>query len=391
MHVRYLPITSCSLAALFILFAGDRSTQAAETIASDPEPNRFEADIRAFEAWDRQNSYPREAVLFVGSSSIRMWPTADSFPDLPVINRGFGGSHISDVNHFAERIVVKYKPRLIVFYAGDNDIESGRSPQQVADAGIEVVEAGRANIRETLPLYGVITPNATAVRQVSARFPGVIRSIAKDFGDAVRQSETLATVESDESLQVYNVTAPLDGVVTARDANPGEQTGDRVLFTVADLSTVWVEVSVFPRDVGKVELDQTVRIQGADADVSAEGRVIWIAPFGSSASQTLTARVLLDNADRRWAPGLYVTALVTLAENDVPLAVRSDAVQTLDGATVVFVHEPPAFEPRPVELGRSDGEVAEVLGGLEPGERYATRNSFILKAELGKGEAEHED
>jgi lysophospholipase L1-like esterase len=99
----------------------------------DPDPGRFETDIRAFEAWDRQNAFPRNAVLFVGSSSIRMWPTAESFPELPVINRGFGGSHISDVQHFAERIVVKYKPRLIVFYAGDNDIAADKTSQQVFD------------------------------------------------------------------------------------------------------------------------------------------------------------------------------------------------------------------------------------------------------------------
>lgn len=98
-----------------------------------PDPARFAAEIRAFEAWDRQNSFPRDAVLFVGSSSIRLWPMAESFPELPVINRGFGGSHISDVNHFAERIVVKYRPRLVVFYAGDNDIADDKSPQQVFD------------------------------------------------------------------------------------------------------------------------------------------------------------------------------------------------------------------------------------------------------------------
>ena len=96
-----------------------------------PDPARFDSEIAAFENWDRQNAVPPDAVLFVGSSSIRMWQTAESFPNLPVINRGFGGSHISDVNHFADRIVLKYKPRLIVFYAGDNDIAAGKSPQHV--------------------------------------------------------------------------------------------------------------------------------------------------------------------------------------------------------------------------------------------------------------------
>jgi lysophospholipase L1-like esterase len=98
-----------------------------------PDPARFAAEIDAFAAWDRQNSPPPNAVLFVGSSSIRMWKTADSFPDVPVINRGFGGSVITDATHFAPRIVVKYRPSVIVFYAGDNDIASGMSPQQVFD------------------------------------------------------------------------------------------------------------------------------------------------------------------------------------------------------------------------------------------------------------------
>ncbi len=91
----------------------------------DPDPARFTADIAAFEAWDRQNSTSKNAVLFVGSSSIRLWQTAEAFPELAVINRGFGGSHASDVVHFAPRIIFKYEPRTIVFYAGDNDIADG--------------------------------------------------------------------------------------------------------------------------------------------------------------------------------------------------------------------------------------------------------------------------
>jgi len=263
--------------------------------------------------------------------------------------------------------------------------------RQIEESGIEIATAGPAVIRDTLALYGAITPNAVGVRQVSARYPGVIRSVAKNVGDSVRQGETLATVESNESLQAYNVAAPLTGVVTSRDANPGEQTGDHVLFTVADLSTVWVELSLFPRDIGKVKVGQRVRIQGADAATIAEGAVIWIAPFGSSANQTLTARVLLDNADRRWAPGLYVSASVTLGQASVPIAARNEALQSLDERAVVFVEKERGFEPRAVQIGRSDSDATEITAGLASGDRYVTKNSFILKAELGKGEAEHED
>lgn len=94
-------------------------------------PHRFESEIAAFEKYDRHNAFPKKPVLFVGSSSVRLWKTADAFPDLPVINRGFGGSTIADVNHFFDRVVRKYHPKAIVFYSGDNDIAGGKSPQQV--------------------------------------------------------------------------------------------------------------------------------------------------------------------------------------------------------------------------------------------------------------------
>ncbi|HTU65073.1 MAG TPA: efflux RND transporter periplasmic adaptor subunit [Steroidobacteraceae bacterium] len=265
------------------------------------------------------------------------------------------------------------------------------TPEQMQRAGIEVLDAGPAPLREHLSLYGVIAPNAERMLDVSARFPGILRSVRKRVGDAVRKGDTLATVESNESLQTYAVVAPIDGVVTRRDANEGAQTGDGPLFTVSDLSTVWVELSVFPRDLAKVRTGQAVRVRSTDTGLSAEGRVVYVAPFGSANNQTLTARVALPNPDRKWPPGLYVNADVVLSQSSVPLAIRNEALQTFEGESVVFVRGGKGFEPRPVKLGRTDGEFSEVLEGLAAGDAYATRNSFILKAELGKNEAAHED
>ena len=126
---------------------------------NDPDPSRFEAEIKAFEAWDRQNSFPPRAVLFVGSSSIRKWQTAEGFPDLRVINRGFGGSHVSEVNHFAERIVFKYSPRVIVFYAGDNDIADGKSPERVFHDLQTFAELLHSRLPETRLIYLPIKPS----------------------------------------------------------------------------------------------------------------------------------------------------------------------------------------------------------------------------------------
>jgi cobalt-zinc-cadmium efflux system membrane fusion protein len=265
------------------------------------------------------------------------------------------------------------------------------TPEQLKTAEVELATVGPATIRETLPLYGVIAANAERVREVTARFPGSIRSINVQVGDAVKQGGVLASVESNESLQTYTVTAPLAGVVTARNANPGEQSGEKTLFTVADLSTVWVEVSLFPRDVTKVHVGQTALIRSPDSDLHAEGKVVYVAPFGQSANQTLTARVLLDNAARSWAPGLYVTTDIVLGESSVVRAIRNEAVQNVEGRDSVFVQGDTGFNVIPVRLGKADAEYSEVLDGPAIGERYAARNSFVLKADLGKGEAAHED
>src|SRR5215212_9141915 len=123
---------------LFVLFCAFSWLTNSAALAKEPSapstkkltgPARFESEIAAFEKWDHQNTVPKDGILFVGSSTIRLWQTADAFPDLPVINRGFGGSTIPDVNHFADRIVFKYTPSTIVFYAGDNDIAASRAPE----------------------------------------------------------------------------------------------------------------------------------------------------------------------------------------------------------------------------------------------------------------------
>jgi len=108
----------------------------------------FEKEIKAFETADQQKAPPKNAVLFIGSSSIRMWKTLDSdFPGTAVINRGFGGSKIADSTRYVDRIVTPYHPRMIVMYAGDNDIGGGRTPQQV----VEDFQAFVAKVREKMP------------------------------------------------------------------------------------------------------------------------------------------------------------------------------------------------------------------------------------------------
>jgi len=114
--------------ALFTLLAGHLTVG----LAKDPDPARWEKTIAAFEAQDKKSPPPKDAILFTGSSSIALWSDLDkSFPDFSVINRGFGGSTTPEVNFYLNRIVIPYKPKIVVLYSGSNDIAAGRTPEQV--------------------------------------------------------------------------------------------------------------------------------------------------------------------------------------------------------------------------------------------------------------------
>ena len=106
----------------------------------DPDPSRFEKEINKIVKWDSKNSFPEDAILFVGSSSIRLWSTSEAFPDKPVINRGFGGSELSDLIHYYDVLIKPYSPEKIFLYEGDNDIDSGKTPVQVLEDYKQLVE-----------------------------------------------------------------------------------------------------------------------------------------------------------------------------------------------------------------------------------------------------------
>ena len=122
-----------------------------------PEGDRVFIDL--FRLWDKKNSVPKNPIVFIGSSSIRKWSTAEYFPDMPIINRGFGGAHISDVNHYINETVLKYKLRIIVFYAGDNDIAYGKTPEIVLDDYIYFVKNIHTILSNTKIIFIPIKPS----------------------------------------------------------------------------------------------------------------------------------------------------------------------------------------------------------------------------------------
>ncbi len=268
-------------------------------------------------------------------------------------------------------------------------------PGEIArDAGIGTELAGPASIADTLLLNGRVLPNEERIGRIAARYPGVIRSVSKSIGDAVAAEETLAIVEGNDSLQRYAVKAPIAGVVIERHANPGEATGEEPLFVIADYSSLWVDLSLFPRDLARVEVGQSVRLRTADGALEAEGRIRRIAPSEGDAHGTpsgvYTARVVLDNAGSRWMPGLFVRGTVHVGQADVPLAVKRSGLQAFRDFTVVFEQIDDTYEVRMLDLGRQDDTWVEVLGGIEAGARYVADNSYLIKADIEKSGASHD-
>jgi membrane fusion protein, heavy metal efflux system len=193
------------------------------------------------------------------------------------------------------------------------------------------------------------------------------------------------------SLTRYEIVSPLTGTLIEKTVTAGELLKDDTeVFVVADLGTVWVTLQVPPTALSAVRKGQRVTISAGGMMPEAEGQISYVAPVLLEETRTAATRVELPNPDGRWRPGLFVTATIASNGSAASVLIPKSAVQTIEGQPSVFVKTGEGFSPRPVTLGRANETHVEVASGLSPGERYAATETFILKAELAKGEASHQ-
>jgi membrane fusion protein, heavy metal efflux system len=312
------------------------------------------------------------AITGLGAFSLRMLTPTDTAVAPVVAEKKAKDGHAEQDEHGAPRIVI-------------TDVK-------LAAAGVVFAEAGAATLSDTLQFNGVLRANQEAVVQVTPRFPGIVRAIRKRIGDAVAKEDQLASIESNQSLTVYELKAPISGTIIERQISLGEYASEqKPAFVVADLSTIWVDLSIYRQDLKRVKIGDEVLIDPDDGGGDIKGAISYVSPVGASDTQTALARVVLPNGGGRLRPGLFVTARLVLAKRDVPIAVRVSAIQMLENKTVIFVREGDKVEARPVLTGEMDAKHVEVKEGLSAGERYVAENSFVVKAEIGKGEADHHD
>jgi len=200
-----------------------------------------------------------------------------------------------------------------------------------------------------------------------------------------------ATSGSSGSLTRFELRSPIDGIVTDKRITVGQSLGEsEPVFTVSDLSSVWVEMPVAAKDLGTIRTGLAVQVKASAFEAQAAGTITYVSALVGEQTRSAMARVVLPNPKGLWRPGLPVQVEVTSGQAEVPVAVQADAIQSVRDWQVVFGRYGQQLEARPLALGRSDGRMVEVLSGLSAGDHYAAKNSFVIKAELGKAGASHD-
>ena len=197
-----------------------------------------------------------------------------------------------------------------------------------------------------------------------------------------------------ETLRRQELRAPISGRVAERRVELGSLVGregqESELFVIVDLAVVWADLAVPPRELANIHEGQQIAIRIGGGEPSP-ATIMFVSPLLDKDTRAARVVASVDNASRAWHPGTFVTAEIPTEEVKAEIVVPLMAVQAIKGGSTVFIRTADGFEARKVTVGRQDGRAAEITSGLSPGERIATSNTFVLKSDLGKAEADHDD
>ena len=268
----------------------------------------------------------------------------------------------------------------------DNSSETTDISAPMATANsIRTAIASSGTVNATLPIFATLVVPPQQEIQLSGRFPGLITDVRVAPGDSVKKGQSLATIESNESLSRYEVRSPISGVISDSHAATGNLASNEPLFVIVDLSGLWLEIPIYPSQREEIAAGQPVTLPAHEISTQIEsiappahGRPYW------------RARAKVPNPHGDLTPGEVTLAHITTAETVAQVRVENRALQNHEGNTVVFVHHDGEYEARPVTSGASDEKFTEITAGLNPGEEYVTDNSYLIKADIGKSGAAHQ-
>jgi cobalt-zinc-cadmium efflux system membrane fusion protein len=256
------------------------------------------------------------------------------------------------------------------------------------DMPVEAAAPGKLAV--TLGFPGEVHVNGDRQAHIVPRYPGLVTRVLKKIGDEVKQGEVLAVLEGNESLAAYNLTSLIDGTIIEKHITLGESLNEEhVIFTVADLDTVWIDLTVYQKDLPLVRRGQRVTISAGEHLLTAVAEIAYVSPTVDEHTRTGLARLVLQNPDRAWRPGTFITGKVAVQTRDASVVIPREAIIRVEGRPSIFVKTGKGIEARTVLLGLTDGTRYEILDGLKPGEEYVSRNVLPLKAELNRAALEH--
>ena len=258
------------------------------------------------------------------------------------------------------------------------------TPEAVKLAEIKISTAKHGRIGRTVELPGEIGFNEDKLAHIAPRFAGIALQTNYRVGDYVDQGDLMAIVESNESMNSYSITAPISGWVIERHITPGEFVSEEnSIYVIADLSAVWVNLAVYPKDINIIKKGQLAQIKAIGSKNTTTGSIEYVTPIMDCRTRSATARISLLNPDNIWRPGTFVQATIVIETGNESLVVEKNAVQYLNEKSVIFVVDGPnRFKPVDVIIGDSDSGYIQITGGLSEGTKYVSTGAFELKAKI---------
>jgi membrane fusion protein, heavy metal efflux system len=329
---------------------------------------------------------------FIAEVSLeRLGGRVDSFTFSPVQDFLTSEKEVEEPHSFDVNVKAKFKGEEYSWHFESYEGRTTISDKVAKLSGLQTENAGSRTIRTLSRVRGKILPSEHKIAHVIPRFSGVVREGKKHIGDKVEKGEVIAVIESNQSLQPFEVRSQISGTVINGHVIVGEFVPENQwIYIVADLSEVWADFFVPLREQLEIKQGQKLLLSSVSREKTAEGTISYVAPYADEKSQSQLVRVVIPNPNNQFLPGMFVLGDLVVSEHKVEVAVKQSAIQTFRDWQVVFAKDNDIYEIKPLELGKSDGEWIEVLKGLTAGDEYVSENAFLIKADILKSGASHD-
>jgi len=349
--------------------------------------NGIPPEMRLFIYQNEQAIDP--SLVKIGVTLDRLGGTQDQLKFSPEKNYLVSDKEVVEPHSFDVTIEAQFNNQSYSWHYDNHEGRAEISERLIKLSEIKTEKIGSRELKFRDTLFGVISIPNNKLFKLHAAYPGLVESVYVQVGDKVKKGQRLATLKNTQTLQNYHLKSPTDGDVSNVLVNVGDKADESSLIEITDLSEVWVDLSAFPENIERLAIGQKVELYDLHQHERVESSLSYIAPK-MTGGHIARARAIITNSDGHWRPGMHIKADIEIENRSVPMAVKASAIQSFREMPVVFAKYGNTFEVRMVQLGDSDGEHIEVLGGIEMGTEYVVENSFLLKAEVLKDGASHD-